>query len=80
VAALTTTKTAAYSLGPSEGKDVSVACDAGQKAIGGGFDSNGVVVPLDTRASGDGASWTVFVQNLHSSQAFSGTAYAICLR
>jgi hypothetical protein len=78
-AALVTTKTAAYSLNAEEGKDVIVACDAGRKAIGGGFESNGIVISLDSRPMGDGAAWAVFVQNIHTSQAFSGTAYAVCL-
>jgi hypothetical protein len=77
---LVTTKTAAFSLNPNEGKDVIVACDAGQKAIGGGFDSNGPVFNLDMRPMGDGAAWAVYVANAHDSQAASGTVYAVCLR
>lgn len=79
-AGLVTMKTVGFSLGPSEGKDVLVPCDAGQKAIGGGFDSNGPVYNLDLRPMGDGVAWAMFLANAHDSQGFSGTAYAVCLR
>lgn len=80
VAALTSTKSGGFSLNPQEGRDVTVACDSGQKAIGGGFDSNGALITLDSRPSSDGGGWTVYVQNLDSSRGASGNVYAVCLR
>jgi hypothetical protein len=80
VASLTGTKSAGFSLNPQEAKDVIVPCDSGQRAVGGGFDSNGPVISLDTRPTSDGAGWAVFVQNLHTSQGASGNVYAVCLR
>jgi hypothetical protein len=80
VAALSSNKGAGFTLNPQEGKDVIVPCDSGQRAIGGGFDSNGPVISFDTRPTSDGAGWAVFVQNLSSTQAAAGSVYAVCLR
>lgn len=79
-AGLAAVKSAGYSLNASEGKDVILACDAGQKAIGGGFDSNGLILAFDSRPMGDGAAWAVYVQNVSSSQPASGNVYAVCVR
>jgi hypothetical protein len=77
---LVTFKTAPFSLGGRAGSEVIVACDAGQKAISGGFDSNGSVVSFDARPMGDGAAWALYLVNLSDGQGASGTAYAVCLR
>jgi hypothetical protein len=79
-AGLVAMKTAAFTLNGNEGKDILVTCDAGQKAIGGGFDSNGPVYNFDMRPMGDGVAWALYLVNAHETQAFSGTAYAVCLR
>ena len=81
-AGLVTIKTATWSLGPSGQNDFAATCDAGQKAIAGGFeDPGGWAHSWDSRPSGDGSSWRTFVtvgQNAPAAQ--SGTVYAICLR
>jgi hypothetical protein len=61
--------------------DVVVTCDAGQKAISGGFDaSSGLAFAFDTRPSPDGRAWGVLLANPSDGNAASGTAYAVCVR
>lgn len=80
-AGLVSIKTAAWSLAAGDERDMSIACDAGQKAIAGGFDSpTGVALSLDTRPSPDGGSWLIYLVNLSGSAGASGTIYAICLK
>src|SRR5437899_1797959 len=53
-------KSVLFSVNPGQGSDFTVTCDAGQKAISGGFDNpQGDVLALDTRPSADGGSWRV---------------------
>jgi hypothetical protein len=74
-------KSAAWSLAAGDGKDFSVTCDAGQKAVAGGYDNPaGTVLPLDTRPSSDGASWRIFLGNLSNAEGASGTLYAVCVK
>src|SRR5207249_3441672 len=81
-AGLVTVKTAAWSNAPAQGQDFTVACDAGQKAVGGGYeDPVGWSIGLDTRPTGDGSGWHVFIgtsSNAPGQQ--SGTIYAVCLK
>jgi hypothetical protein len=77
---LVTIKTASFSLGPNAGADVIVACDAGRKAVGGGFDSNGPVFNFDTRPMANGSAWAIYLANPDEASGHSGTAYAVCLR
>ena len=80
-AGLVTTKSTPWSLNGAQGSDFTVACDAGQKAIGGGYDNpTGDALAFDTRPSSDGASWRIVLVNLSSSAAASGNAYAVCLK
>ena len=61
-----------------------MTCDAGQKAIAGGYDNPGgweFVLGFDTRPSSDGTGWRVYL----SAGSFSGEAagnvfYAVCLK
>jgi hypothetical protein len=77
---LITVKTQAWSLNPNGGSDFSATCDAGQKAIAGGFDNpNGDALSIDTRPSSDGASWRIFLINLSTSAGASGNIYVVCL-
>jgi hypothetical protein len=76
---LVSVKSQSWSLNPSGGSDFTVACATGQKAIAGGYDNpSGDVLALDTRPSSDSTSWKIFLVNLSSSAAASGTLYAIC--
>ena len=59
--------------------DVTASCGAGQKAVSGGFDSNGDVFNFDTRPTAADDGWSIFVANGDTTAGASGTVYAICL-
>jgi hypothetical protein len=77
-----TVQTVAYSLSASgqagDAQDVTANCGVGQKAVSGGFDSNGSVFNLDTRPTGADDGWTIFLVNSDNTPR-SGTVYATCL-
>jgi hypothetical protein len=76
-----TVKSASWTLAASASGDFSAACDAGQKAVGGGYDNpQGDALSLDTRPTTDGTGWRVFVLNLSTTAGASGSIYAVCLR
>jgi hypothetical protein len=81
-AGLVTVKTAAWSLGASSINDFAVMCDAGQKAVGGGFeDPNGYAHAWDTRPTSDGGGWRTQVGvGPDAPGQQSGTVYAVCVR
>ena len=61
-AGLVTVKTAPWSLVSDGHSDTAVMCDAGRKAIGGGYDDpGGYAYAWDTRPTGDGAGWRLHV-------------------
>jgi hypothetical protein len=80
--AAVTVHTQAYSLdaGGSAGDQgtFTANCDAGQLAVGGGFDSTGSVYNLDTRATHGDDGWTIYLVNADNG-ASTGTVYAYCL-
>jgi hypothetical protein len=77
-AALVSVKTSAVTLGPNAEQDFNLACDAGTKAISGGFSTTGAVGLFDSRPNGDSA-WALYLVNFSQSQAASVTLYAVCL-
>jgi len=82
IAALVVVKTQAVTIPTFDFVDSTIACDAGQKAIAGGFeapDAAGTVFSFDTRPSADGAAWKI---RLGSSvgEDVSGKVYAICVK
>lgn len=80
IAALLTIKTAPWSLAASQFNFFSVACDTGQKVVGGGYDNPvGDALGFDDAPGTDGASWRVGIAS-SSQGAASGTVYAICAR
>jgi hypothetical protein len=73
-----TVKTAPWSLAGNAQGDFTTTCDSG-KVISGGYDNPvGGVLALDTRPSSDSKSWKIYLGNLSSTAAASGTLYAIC--
>jgi hypothetical protein len=81
-AGLVSVKTGSWSLGPNGESDFTIACDAGQKAIGGGWDDpGGFGHGWDDRPMSDGSAWRVYMtmaDNAPGTQ--SGGLYAVCLR
>lgn len=81
-AGLIVTKTAPWSLGPGAGGNFTVTCDAGQKALGGGWSDPGdYSSSYQSLPTGDGAGWTI---NIWSSRFApgqqSGNVYAMCVK
>jgi hypothetical protein len=81
-AGLLTVKSGSWSLGPNGGADFTVSCDAGQKALGGGWDDpNGWAHAWDDRPAADGSGWRIYIttsQNAPGTQ--SGGLYAVCMK
>jgi len=78
-AGLVSVKTAAFSLNPDQQGIFTAACGPGEKALGGGFDTQAAVHPWDTRPTGDGSGWQIYLSNSPDAAA-TGTVYAVCLR
>ena len=58
-----------------------VSCDAGQKAIGGGWDDpGGWAHGWDDRAAPDGTGWRLYLTTDNAPGTQSGGLYAVCLR
>ena len=81
-AGLVAIKSGTWTLAPNGFADFTVTCDAGQKAIGGGWeDPNGYAHSWDTRPTPDLSGWKTFIdvsQNAPANQ--SGPLYAVCLK
>jgi hypothetical protein len=57
---------------------LTASCDAGQKAVGGGYSSNGSVFNADTFPTASGDGWSIYLFN-DGAEAVEGTVYAVCL-
>ena len=81
-AGLVTVKTAPWSMAPDGHTDTTVMCDAGQKAVGGGYDDpGGYAFAWDTRPTGDGGGWRVHIDLSDKAPSQqTGTVYVMCLR
>jgi hypothetical protein len=79
-AALVSTTSTPFSLAPGAEQDFTVGCATGAKAISGAFTSPNGVLAMDTRPTADGAGWTVYLVNISSTQAASGSVQATCLK
>jgi hypothetical protein len=69
---------AAQSLAAGADGDFSAQCNAGEKAIAGGFSSDGAVIALDTRPT-SAVAWTIYLANIGQAAA-SVTPVVTCLR
>jgi hypothetical protein len=67
-------KTGQFSLAASGENEFTVACDAGQKALSGGFASSNAVIAAHAHPSADGGSWVIYLVNLSSSAGAGGVA------
>jgi hypothetical protein len=82
IAATVTVKTQPVSIPTFETVDSTVTCDAGQKAIAGGFevpDAEGGVFSFDTRPSSDGTAWKLRLGSSLGDDV-TGRVYAICVK
>jgi hypothetical protein len=81
-AGLVTVKTAPWTLNPRQEGNFTVTCEAGQKAVSGGWSDPGdYSSSFQSLPTADGSGWTT---NLYTPSiapgAQSGTMYAICLK
>lgn len=82
VAGLVSVKTGQWSLGPGGSTDFTVTCDAGQKAVGGGWDDpNGYAHSWDDRPSSDGSGWRMWITvGTNAGGTQIGGLYAVCVK
>jgi hypothetical protein len=81
VASLVVYKTATRTLEPGLIVDTTTACDAGQKAIGGGFQGpdNNVITTFDSRPNPEGTAWRLRLASYDFENA-NVTLVAVCLK
>lgn len=70
-----------FSLAANDADLFTVECDAGEKAISGGFTylSDALVLASDTVATADGEGWELFLLNFDEDTAVTGTLQVVCL-
>jgi hypothetical protein len=59
--------------------DFTVSCGAGQKAISGGYTSDGSVLTFQSRPTAADDGWSIYLDNADKTAAHSGSVYAVCL-
>jgi hypothetical protein len=80
-AGLVSTKTAAFSVAADGEQVVTATCDAGSKAVGGGFanPTSALVLSAGSFATTDGTGWTEDLVNLGSTTG-AGVVIAVCMK
>ena len=76
---LVSTKTGSGQIGPGGTQSFNIACDAGQKVMGGGFSSDQLVLGFDSYPSNE-TTWAFFLGNLNDGAAANISMYATCMR
>lgn len=80
-AKLVSMKSAPFSLTADGQGAFTATCDAGQKAIGGGYQNPvGTAFSVDTSPTPDGSGWSIYLVEATGTAAASGTVQAICLK
>jgi hypothetical protein len=81
-ASLVASKSTPFNLAADAEQVVTASCDAGSKAVGGGFNNptNALVISAGSFATSDGSGWSEDLINLSSSTASSGTVVVMCLK
>lgn len=78
-AGIVSIKTSTASL-PADGEgEFTIACDSGQRVLGGGFSSNGPVFNFDSFPASP-TSWGLYLANGSASAPANITLYATCVR
>src|SRR5437667_9614055 len=82
VGALVTSKSAPFSVSGGGEQVVTAACDAGSKAVGGGFanPTSALVVSAGSFPTSDGSGWTEDLVNESDSTTGAGVVIATCLK
>jgi len=79
-AGLVTRKTSSASVGAGAGQVFTIACDSGQKVLGGGFSSDGPLIVAVSSGPTDDATWSIGLINLDDGAGHNVTLYATCLK
>jgi hypothetical protein len=81
-AGLVASKSVAFTLAPGAEQLVTAGCDAGSKAVGGGFNnpSGALVLSAGSFATADGSGWSEDLIDASSSTAGSGTVVVQCMK
>jgi hypothetical protein len=78
-ASLVASRTSSFSLAANDASQFTAACQSGEKAVGGGYTTNGAVISATSAPTSDGAGWQVVLVNIGSSAA-TGSTYAVCVK
>jgi hypothetical protein len=79
-AGLVTRKTSTGSVGPGTGNVFTIACDAGQKVMGGGFSSDGPLIVAVSSGPTDDATWSLGLLNLDDAAGHNVNLFATCIK
>lgn len=80
-AGLIAVKPAPFALSAGGQGAFTATCDAGQKAIGGGYANPvGTAVSVDTGPTSDGSGWSIYLIEATGSASAVGIVQAICLK
>ena len=80
-ASLVSVKAAPFALSANGQGAFTATCDAGQKAIAGGYANPvGTAFSIDTGPTSDGAGWSIYLVEATGSSSAVGVVQAICLR
>ncbi len=78
---LVSVKSAPFALNPDGQGPFTASCDAGQKAVGGGYQNPvGTAFSIDNGPTSDGSGWSVYLIEGTGNSAAAGLVQAICLR
>jgi hypothetical protein len=66
-------------LAPDQEGEFSIACQPGQKVLGGGFSSDGSVFNLDSYPASD-TQWRIYLANGSTTAPANVTMYVTCIR
>jgi hypothetical protein len=78
--AIVSRKTAAATIGAGGAQVYTIACDSGQKVVGGGFTSDGPLIVAIASAPTDDATWSVGLLNVDDAAGHNVTLYATCIK
>jgi hypothetical protein len=79
-AGLVTTKTASAQIPAGGGAPYEIACDSGQKVVGGGFLADNAVIIAVANAPVSDSSWGIGLINMDDAAPANVNLYAICIR
>jgi hypothetical protein len=80
-AALISVKAVPFALSADGQGSFTATCDAGQKAIGGGYANPvGTALSVETGPTSDGTGWSIYLLEATGSSSAIGVVQAICLK